>query len=255
VPSQEKRQRQKANTAAAREARAAAEKRKRMLRTGRNVGIVVVLFAVLVFAVSFFNRGSNKKASPTASSTVAPTTTTPAIKPVTKNVKLTGFVADPNKKFTATIDTNFGPIVVALDSKTAPKASGRFIELARAGFYDGLSWHRVVKDFVIQAGDPKGDGSGGSGNPPIVDTVPTNHYPVGSVAAAKTGTDPKGTFDSQFFIVTGSQGGTLPNDYALFGKVTSGIDNAKKIEALAPASGDGPPTGKATINKITIAES
>ena len=228
-----------------------------MFRTGRNVAIVVVLFAVLVLVVSLFNRSDNKKASPSASSTVASTspTTTPAIKPVTKNVKLTGFTADPNKKYTATIDTNFGPIVVALDSKTAPKASGRFIELARAGFYNGLSWHRVVKDFVIQAGDPKGNGGGGSGNAPIVDAVPSNHYPVGSVAAAKKDTDPKGTFDSQFFIVTGSEGGTLPNDYALFGNVTSGIDNAKKIEALAPASGNGPPTGKAVINKVTITES
>jgi cyclophilin family peptidyl-prolyl cis-trans isomerase len=172
-----------------------------------------------------------------------------------KRVKLTGFTADPNKKYTATIATNFGPIVVALDAKTAPKASGRFIELSRAGFYDGLTWHRVVKDFVIQAGDPKGDGSGGSGNTPVVDTTGTSGYPIGSVAAAKTLQDPAGTFDSQFFIVTGDQGASLPNDYALFGKVTSGIQNAQKIEALAPPEGDGPPTQKATIDKITITES
>jgi len=172
-----------------------------------------------------------------------------------KDVKLKGFVADPNKTYTAKLDTNFGPIVITLDSKTAPKASDRFIELARADFYDGITFHRVVADFVIQAGDPTGTGSGGSGNPPVVDSTGSNGYPVGSVAAAKTNTDPKGTFDSQFFIVTGSQGGTLPNDYALFGKVTSGIENAKKIEALAPPEGDGPPTQKAVINKVTITES
>jgi cyclophilin family peptidyl-prolyl cis-trans isomerase len=172
-----------------------------------------------------------------------------------KNVKLTGFVADPNKTYTAKLDTNFGPIVIALDSKNAPKASGRFIELARAGFYDGLTFHRVVTDFVIQAGDPTGTGNGGSGNPPVVDFTGKNGYPLGSVAAAKTASDPAGTFDSQFFIVTGSQGATLPNDYALFGKVTSGQENAKKIEALAPPEGDGPPTQKAVINKVTITES
>ena len=64
---------------------------------------------------------------------------------------------------TATITTNMGAIVIALDTKNAPKASGRFIELARKGFYNGLTFHRVVPDFVIQGGDPKGDGSGGTG--------------------------------------------------------------------------------------------
>jgi cyclophilin family peptidyl-prolyl cis-trans isomerase len=84
--------------------------------------------------------------------------------------------------------------------------------------------------------------------------VPTDNYPLGSLAAAKTGTDPAGTFDSQFFIVTGPGGATLPNDYARFGIVTEGIENAQKIEALAPDTGDGPPTKPATIDKITIAE-
>ncbi len=84
--------------------------------------------------------------------------------------------------------------------------------------------------------------------------MPTDHYPLGSVAAAKGGAEPPGTFDSQFFIVTGSGGATLPNDYARFGTVTSGLEAAQKIEALAPASGDGPPTKTATIDKITITE-
>lgn len=161
----------------------------------------------------------------------------------------------PEKKYTATIDTNYGPIVVALDSKQAPKASARFIELARAGFYNGLKWHRVVTDFVIQSGDPTGTGNGGSGKPPVVDYTGKNNYPIGSVAAAKTVSDPDGTFDSQFFIVTGPGGGSLPNQYALFGNVTSGIENAQKIMKLAPPEGDGPPTSKAVINTVTISES
>ena len=151
---------------------------------------------------------------------------------------------------TATIDTNFGAIVVALDRTNAPKASGRFAELAASGFYNGLTFHRVVPDFIIQGGDPKGDGSGGTGHS-VRGETPTDGYPIGSVAAAKTADDPPGTFDCQFFIVTGQQGTQLPPEYARFGKVTAGMDVAKKIEGLAPG-GDGPPTKKVVITKITL---
>jgi cyclophilin family peptidyl-prolyl cis-trans isomerase len=112
---------------------------------------------------------------------------------------------------------------------------------------------RASKDFVIQGGSPTNTQSGGEGHP-IIGEVPKDNYPLGSIAAAKTGADTPGTFDSQFFIVTGSQGATLPNDYARFGKVVMGIENAQKIEALAPASGDGAPTKQAIIQKITITE-
>jgi cyclophilin family peptidyl-prolyl cis-trans isomerase len=182
--------------------------------------------------------------------TAAPTTT-----PATGNVGATGdFVADKNKTYDATIETNMGTIKIRLDSAHAPVASGRFIELARAGFYNGLTFHRAVPNFVIQGGDPKGDGSGGSGRPPVVGETPADNYPIGSLAAAKTGADPPGTFDCQFFIVTGDQGVSLPTEYARFGSVTSGMDVAKKIEGLAPA-GDGPPTKKVTMTKVTITES
>jgi cyclophilin family peptidyl-prolyl cis-trans isomerase len=164
------------------------------------------------------------------------------------------FKADPTKTYAATIATNMGTIVITLDAKSAPIASGRFIELARAGFYDGLTFHRVVPNFVIQGGDPAGTGAGTSGRPPVVGEVPTDNYPIGSLAAAKTGSDPPGTFDCQFFIVTGAGGASLSNDYARFGMVTAGSDVAKKIEDLNPG-GDGSPTKKVTITKITIAES
>ena len=183
--------------------------------------------------------GSNKPAASGATSTT--TTGAPAC---------TATPAPPGPA--ATIATNFGCIVVALDTAHAPKAAGRFVSLAKSGFYNGLTFHRVVPDFVIQAGDPKGDGSGGSGRPPVVGEVPTDGYPIGSLAAAKTQTDPDGTFDSQFFIVTGAQGAQLQNQYARFGHVVAGMDVAKKIESLAPPQGDGPPTQKVTITKITI---
>ncbi|MDQ1435137.1 MAG: hypothetical protein QOF59_1953 [Actinomycetota bacterium] len=149
--------------------------------------------------------------------------------------------------------TGAGCIVIALDTAHAPKAAGHFISLAKAGFYDGLTFHRAVSGFVIQAGDPNGDGSGGSGKAPVVGEVPKDGYPIGSLAAAKAGTDPDGTFDSQFFIVTGAPGTQLPPQYARFGRVVAGMDVVQRIDALAPATGDGPPTQKVTMDKVTIA--
>ena len=228
MPSADKRQRQKENTRAAREAREAALRRQRQRKTAIRVGIFVALFAAVV-AFFAIRGGDNKKDTTATTPTTAATSTT------------------------ATITTNYGPIVVALDTKNAPKASAHFAKLAKEGFYNGKLWVRASKDFVIQGGSPDNTQSGGEGHP-IVGEVPKDHYPLGSIAAAKTGTDPPGTFDSQFFIVTGSNGATLPNDYARFGKVVSGLANAQKIEALAPASGDGKPTKIATIDKITIGE-
>jgi cyclophilin family peptidyl-prolyl cis-trans isomerase len=241
VPTADKRQRKKENARMAREARLAAEKRRRRLRGARNAAVVAGVFILGIVLINVFTGSDKKNAS--SSTTVA---TTPTTEP---KVKVTGFVADPKKKYTATIGTNFGTIVVALDAKTAPKAAGRFVELARKGYYNGLPWTRAAKDFVIQAGDS-------SGNPDIIGEVPTDHYPVGSVAAAKSPSAPAGTMDAAFFITTGPNGATLPNDYASFGTVTSGITNAQKIAALYPPdSGDGPPTKPATITKITITES
>jgi cyclophilin family peptidyl-prolyl cis-trans isomerase len=176
----------------------------------------------------------------------APTPTTVA--PATSTT-----VAKVPASATATITTNFGTIVIDLDTKHAPNATAHFIALAKSGFYDHHKWVRASKDFVIQGGSPNDTQAGGEGHP-IIGEVPSDHYPLGSLAAAKGGGDAPGTFDSQFFIVTGSQGATLPNDYARFGTVTKGLDVAQQIEALAPASGDGAPTKTATIDKITIDE-
>jgi cyclophilin family peptidyl-prolyl cis-trans isomerase len=226
----------------AREAREAAVRRKKRFRTVRNVGIIAVLFVGAIVIFNIVSGGSSKKSS--SPTTVAPTTTTAVA---------TRATVPPGSTATATIKTAEGTIVVALDTKNAPKASARFIELARKGFYNGLTFHRAVPDFMIQGGDPKGDGTGTSGTQPVVGEVPKDHYPVGVIAAAKTGTDPDGTFDAQFFIVTGSQGQTLPNQYARFGTVTSGLDVAQKISNQKT----GGPTGdtlepKVKIDSITI---
>ena len=121
VPSADKRQRKKENARAAREARQAAEKRRKRNRTIRNVVIVTAFFVGVFALISFLTRDDKKKVETTNSSTTSTT--------IAPKVKLTGFVADPKKTYTATIKTNFGTIVAELDSKTAPKAAGRFIEL------------------------------------------------------------------------------------------------------------------------------
>jgi peptidyl-prolyl cis-trans isomerase B (cyclophilin B) len=200
----------------------------------------------IVSGLALFAVGCGGSKAPVASSDTATSTTTAAGE--TPGVSCTS----PPKGPAATIDTNMGCIVVSLDTAKAPKAAGRFISLAQSGFYNGLTFHRVVPNFVIQGGDPKGDGTGGSGKPPVAGEVPTDGYPIGSLAAAKTGTDPDGTFDCQFFIVTGAQGTQLPNQYARFGRVVAGMAVAQKIEALAPPQGDGPPTKKVTMKKVTI---
>jgi cyclophilin family peptidyl-prolyl cis-trans isomerase len=251
----EKRQRKKDNARAAREAREAALKRQKQRRTAIRFGVIALPFLVLFIILATRGGNDNDKKSATTSTTSttaapATTTTTTKVKPLFTKPSP---ALDPAKTYTATITTNFGDIVVDLDVKNAPKASARFVEIARAGKYDHLKWVRSSKDFVIQGGSPDNTQSGTFGSS-VVGEVPTDNYPVGSLAAAKTAADPAGTYDAQFFIVTGSGGATLPNDYARFGMVTQGIENAQKIEALAPESGDGPPTKDATIDKIVITE-
>src|SRR5919197_3924861 len=109
---------------------------------------------------------------------------------------------DANKKYTATIDTSCGKITIELDPKAAPKTVNNFVFLANQKFFDGLTFHRVVKDFVIQGGDPQGTGSGGPGYE-FADELPKDGYKLGSLAMANSGPNTNG---SQFFIVTGNQG-------------------------------------------------
>ena len=163
---------------------------------------------------------------------------------------------DTSHTYTATLATSCGDIVIALDPTEAPVTVNNFVFLARQGFYNGLTFHRVVAGFVIQGGDPTGTGSGDAGYA-FDDELPKDGYPTGSVAMANSGPNTNG---SQFFIVTGD-GSLLPNDYSRFGKVTSGLDVAKRIEGFADPNADpgDPATQKPTqpiyIYRVTITES
>ena len=125
------------------------------------------------------------------------------------------------KTYVARVVTSCGEFEITLDPKRAPRTGGSFKALADKRFYDGLSFHRIVAGFVIQGGDPKGDGTGGPGYS-VTEAPPDDLvYSKGVVAMAKTATDPAGTSGSQFFVVTGEDAG-LPPEYALLGKVTKG---------------------------------
>lgn len=157
---------------------------------------------------------------------------------------------DVNAAYTADLTTSEGDIQIALDPKQAPKTVNNFVFLAKQGFYDGVTFHRVIPDFVIQGGDPQGTGQGGPGYQ-FEDELPkAGAYKVGSVAMANAGPNTNG---SQFFIIVGAQGAALPPAYSLFGKVTQGQDVADKISTMA-APGTETPDPPVTIEKVTISE-
>lgn len=157
---------------------------------------------------------------------------------------------DEKATYTAVLRTSEGNISIALEPKRAPKTVNNFVFLAKEGFYDGLTFHRVIPDFVIQGGDPDGNGTGGPGYS-FADELPkAGAYKLGSVAMANSGPDTNG---SQFFIITGQQGVQLPPSYSLFGQVTKGQDVADKISTMA-APGTETPEPPVTIEKVTITE-
>jgi len=128
------------------------------------------------------------------------------------------------------VETSCGSFTIALDPDSAPKAAASFENLAKTGFFDGTSFHRIVPGFVIQGGDPTGTGSGGPGYTTVDTPPPGTTYPRGTVAMAKSGPEPPGTAGSQFFVVT--KDAPLPPDYAVIGTVTSGMETVGRIEAL-----------------------
>ena len=139
------------------------------------------------------------------------------------------------EKVSARIETSCGDFTIALDSSRAPKTVNSFVFLSEEGFYDGLSFHRIVPGFVIQGGDPLGNGTGGPGY--SVDEKPPANlaYTKGVVAMAKSSAEPPGRSGSQFYVVTGADAG-LPPEYALVGKVSEGMDVVERIGKLGTPS-------------------
>ncbi|HZJ26751.1 MAG TPA: peptidylprolyl isomerase [Acidimicrobiia bacterium] len=133
---------------------------------------------------------------------------------------------DGSKLYRTTISTDRGDVVMDLDPQLAANSVNNFVALARQGFYDGLTFHRVVADFVVQAGCPEGTGRGGPGYR-FADEEVKGEYTLGAVAMANAGPDTNG---SQFFITIDDCQGKLTKDYNLFGHVVEGIETAQAIQ-------------------------
>jgi len=163
---------------------------------------------------------------------------------------------DPTKSYLATFDTTQGQFTVRLLADRAPGTVNNFVSLARWKYFDGTQCHRVIEDFVVQCGDPTATGSGGPGYS-FADELPgLGEYKVGSLAMANSGPNTNG---SQFFIITGTNGASLPPQYSLFGEVVDGLDTT--VAAMAalfnpdPAANGVPPAGEIVLKSVTITES
>jgi cyclophilin family peptidyl-prolyl cis-trans isomerase len=260
----EKRERQKAGR---QNRRVEAESAARKART-RGAFIKWGAFALVILAIivgfAVFTGDDDEDTSTTASTTAAPTTTlAPSECPPTDGsaVQTREFSApfdtciDASKAYTAVIAFNVGELRVTLDANQAPNTVNNFVALSRFKFYDGLSCHRVIPDFMAQCGDPEGSGSGGPGYR-FADELPeAGQYQIGSIAMANSGPNTNG---SQFFVITGEQGVGLSPDYTLFGQAEPGQDAV--LAALDAAGNDDPtangvpPKTPVTIESVTIEE-
>ena len=137
---------------------------------------------------------------------------------------------------TATLHTNHGAIAIELFDDDAPKTVENFLKLARDGFYNGVIFHRVIPDFMVQGGDPTGTGSGGPGYQ-FEDEFNDNKIVRGALAMANAGPNTNG---SQFFIVTTEAASWLDGKHTVFGRVTDGMDVVDTISALETDARDRP---------------
>ena len=165
-------------------------------------------------------------------------------------------VIDTSKTYQATLETNMGDIVIDLYADKAPTTVNNFVCLANAGYYDIILFHRIIKDFMIQTGDPTATGTGGPGYQ-FADELPGDdlNYEAGTVAMANSGPNTNG---SQFFIVQGNGGSSLQKNYTIFGKVSAGMD---VVDAIASSPVGPSPRGEQSFPQshigfktITIAE-
>ncbi len=226
------------------------------------MGRLPITFIAILAALALAGCGSSDSASQSASTaTTATTGSSSGCAPVSKpkphkvSLKAPPLSIKRGEKLTATVETSCGRFDVALDTAQQPKTVNSFVYLAKRGFYDGLAFQRVVPRFVVQGGDPLGNGSGGPGYTIVEAPPPNAAYPRGVVAMAKTALEPPGASGSQFFVVTAPADAGLPAEYAILGRVTSGMTAVDRIAHLAdPKLGPegGEPTEPVVIRKITV---
>lgn len=163
-------------------------------------------------------------------------------------------MVDPEKRYTAKLETNKGEIEVEFFPREAPKTVNSFVCLAKAGYFDGTPFHRIVPGFVIQGGDPTGSGAGDPGYK-FEDEPISRDYLKGTLAMANSGPNTNG---SQFFIVLEDLRGQLQKNYTIFGQVISGLETVDAI-AQTPVgrsrSGEmSAPSEPVTLERVTVTE-
>ncbi len=216
--------------------------------TGGLIGMAVAILAVLLTIVIITSVNDSKETGSNSS-----TSSVTAVENWVTKVAETTYYADIDIK-------DFGKITVALDGKTAPKTVENFVTLAKSGFYDGLTFHRIIEGFMMQGGDPEGTGFGGSENN-IVGEFALNGYnnnlshTRGAISMARSQEYNSGS--SQFFICHKDSKESLDGNYAAFGYVTEGIEVVDKVcETVEVTDGNGSveKENQPIINKITIRE-
>jgi cyclophilin family peptidyl-prolyl cis-trans isomerase len=283
-----KRERQKANRQLRLEQLQKQQAKQKRNKTVIRIVIGAVVFVGLAVGISWLVSGrggsSSANASTTTTAETAPTTTAstvPLPSTVAPAAKITGdtpcpaadgssprtvefakappMCIDVGKTYTATVKTNKGDLTLVLDPKKAPQSVNNFVVLANYHYFDNTICHRIIPSFVVQCGDPSGDGTGNNGQYPgytIPDELPKQgDYKVGSLAMANTGQPNSG--GSQFFIITGDQGVALPPSYSLFGQVTDGLATTlPALDKLGNPNNNGvPPLEQVVIESVTVTAS
>ena len=270
----EKRERQKAGRQARLEAAHTAQRRAQ-LRRRITIGVVVVPLAIGAVYIYSLVTGGDDDASSSSPSTPenvddlvvleAPppgesiTGETPCPAADGSSARATQFEGAPplcidaSRGYTATLSTTKGDFTITIDPALAPETTNNFVVLSRYHYYDGVPFHRIIPDFVVQGGDAVGSPLG-VGNPgySVNDELPTEepYYPLGSVAMANSGPNTNG---SQFFVVVGPNGEALNPAFTRFGTVTEGLDIVQQIAAVGTPDA-GTPTEEVFIESVTITE-
>jgi cyclophilin family peptidyl-prolyl cis-trans isomerase len=211
--------------------------------------VAVAAAAIVAAPVQAAGTAGCSSTKPAAAGKAKPSFTKPAT------------VLAKGKRYAVVFNTTCGPIRAVLDRKLGGPIPNSIAFLATKGFFDGLTFHRVVSDFVLQGGDPKGDGTGGPGYQ-VVGALPSSYrYKLGDIAMAKTSVAPPGASGSQFFVISGGGGTRLPPEYGLLGHAAdkASLATIRRIAALATlacGSGQGCPPSKqvwiATAKLVTL---
>jgi cyclophilin family peptidyl-prolyl cis-trans isomerase len=223
------------------------------------LAVIALAFCALILSACSSNQGNTNTANTAASnrnSTAPLVIPTPAPANTNTTANTNQAAATPGQKHTVLLDTTAGKIRIELLDKDAPKTAENFRKLAESGFYNGLIFHRTIKGFMIQGGDPNGNGTGGrtADGRPLPNEINRSSplyqggYARGLVAMANRGAPETAT--SQFFIM--HQNYPLPPNYTVFGRVVEGMDVVDKIASAPNEPGSDRPASPVKMTKVTV---